>query len=144
MGTPENGYDPREALLGYKQGLKALMRKADREKVPQGLVDVSGKELHTEVETGPATVCILLLAFLNRHPMVPDDFHNVPRSKKGIESYVRPDGGVYLGTYELPKDPGGAVMVWGDANMDPHKAAAASLAYRKKLQETFVYKEDVR
>ena len=132
-------YDPKSAVLGYREGLRQLLRKAERDEAPHGLIDKDGTAYHAAESSGPATVCVLLLAFLKRHPMVPGDFHNVERTKQGIENYVRPDGGVYLGTYELPKDPGSAVMVWGDPAMGPVKAAAASLAYRKKLTDAFLH-----
>lgn len=129
----ERTYDPRSAFLGMRSGLKALAKKAKREERPSGLVTAKGEVIESVVSTGPATCCVLLLAFAKSAPMVPDDFHNVPRTKEGIESYVRPDGGIYLGSYELPNDPGGVVLVWGDPAMSQEQAAAASLAYRKKL-----------
>lgn len=129
-------YDPRSALIGRRNGILMMERQKRREAVPQGLVDATGESLpSTATETRPATCCVLLLAFMNQHPMVPEDFHNVPRTRKGIEEYVRPDGGVYLGAFELPKDPFGTVLVWGDPNMTREQAAAASLAYRQKVVE---------
>lgn len=133
----ERTYDPRSAFLGMKAGMKALAKKSKKDAPHKGLISVSGEDLVPTVSTGPATCCVLLLAFAKGAPMVPDDFHNVPRTKEGIEAYVRPDGGIYLGAYELPNDPGGVVLVWGDPAMSQEQAVAASLAYRKKLQTLF-------
>lgn len=139
--SSDRTYDPRSAFLGMKAGMKALAKKTKKES-PKGLITVSGEALNPTVSTGPATCCVLLLAFAKDAPMVPDDFHNVPRTKEGIESYVRPDGGIYLGAYELPNDPGGVVLVWGDPAMTQEQAVAASLAYRKKLQTLFTEGHD--
>lgn len=130
-------YDPKSALLGMRAGMKALQRKAERAQRPVGLVSSKGKALREEVVQGIDTCCVLLLAFTNRHPMIPDDFHNVERNAKGIQEYVRPDGAIFLGTFELPKDPASAVLVYGDPAMTQEQAAAASLAYRRRLQDAF-------
>ena len=135
---PDRPYDPKSAVLGMREGMKALAAKQKRSEPPRGIVSMSGEQMTPTVSTGPATCCVLLLAFLHNSKMVPDDFHNVPRTKAGIEGYVRPDGGIYLGAYELPHDPGGVVLVWGDPAMSQEQAVKASLAYRKKLQTLFV------
>lgn len=132
----ERTYDPRTAFLGMRTGLKQLTAKAKRADAPRGLVNLSGDITTPAISTGPATCCVLLLAFAKDAPMVPDDFKNVPRTKDGIANYVRPDGGVYLGAFELPHDPGGVVLVWGDPAMSQEQAVKASLAYRRKLHET--------
>ena len=129
-------YDPKSAYLGMRAGMKALAKQAKRDEVPSGLVMASGEQYTPTVTRGADTCCILLLAFAKRAAMVPDDFHNVPRTKDGISAYVRPDGGVYHGAYELPNDPGGVVLVWGDPAMSQEQAVKASLAYRRKLHET--------
>jgi hypothetical protein len=136
-------YDPRKAFLGMKAGMKQLAKQAKREEVPMGLVGTDGSALTPSVSTAPATCCVLLLALAHRSPMVPDDFHNVPRTKAGIESYVRPDGAIYLGAYELPNDPGGVVLVYGDPAMTQEQAVAASLAYRKKLNTLFTERPQI-
>lgn len=130
-------YDPRSAFLGMKEGLRLLKSKSERQQVPLGLVASDGSAMASTQPKGPATCCVLLLGFINRHPMVPDDFHNVERTSDGIKQYVRPDGGVFLGTFELPKQQGSAVLVYGDPSMTQEEAAAASLAYRRKLQESY-------
>lgn len=133
----ERPYDPKTAVLGMRDGMKTLAKQAKRTEIPRGIISVSGEQMTPTVSSGPATCCVLLLAFAKNAQMVPDDFHNVPRTKEGIEAYVRPDGGIYLGAYELPNDPGGVVLVWGDPAMTQEQAVAASLAYRKKLQTLF-------
>ncbi len=130
-------YDPKTAFLGMRAGIKALAQQSKRTELPKGLIKASGEQYTPTVSTGPETCCVLLLAFAKNAQMVPDDFHNVSRTKAGIEAYVRPDGGIYLGAYELPNDPGGVVLVWGDPAMSQEQAVAASLAYRKKLQTLF-------
>lgn len=131
-----DAYDPRSAYLGLQQGLKTLQSQATAAQPPVGLIDVHGAPVSAQVDTAPKTCCVLLMAFMHRHPMVPDDFHNVPRTKAGIEAYVRPDGAIYLGAYELPKDPFGTVLVWGDPALTQAQVAAASIAYRKKVVDT--------
>lgn len=130
-------YDPKSAVLGLREGMNALKAKQKRHAIPKGIVGLDGAEISPKIETGPATCCLLLLAFLHKHPMVPDDFHNVPLSKAGITEYVRPDGAIYLGTFELPNDPGSAVLVYGDPAMSQAQAAAASLTYRRKITQGF-------
>jgi hypothetical protein len=107
--------------------------------VPVGLVNEQGIEIHPLAKI--ETCCILLLAFTAGSPMVPDDFHNVPKSGTGLREYVRPDGGVYLGSFEAPNDPGGCVVVYGDPMMTEKQAVQASLRYRRKLMQNFMDSE---
>lgn len=131
-------YDPRSAFLGMKQGMTALAKQSSAEAVPQGLIGVDGAPLTPLISTTPQTCCVLLLALVHKSPMVPDDFHGMDVNKKNIERYVRPDGACFLGAFELPKDPYGTVLVYGDPAMSFEQAAAASLAYRQKLLDHHV------
>lgn len=136
-------YDPKSAFLGMKSGMRTMQAHAKTQEVPQGIVGMDGKLMAPTISLQAQTCCVLLLAFLNRAPMVPDDFFAVPLTKDGIEAYVRPDGAIYLGTFELPRDPGGAVMVWGDPALSYEATAAASIAYRQKLVGSFTEGSDL-
>ena len=85
------------------------------------------------IETCP----ILLLAFTERSPMVPDDFHNVERSGKGLREYVRPDGGVFLGAFQPAGEKDGVVVVFGDPAMSQGAAQRIALQYRQQLIERY-------
>lgn len=131
---PEKGYDPRRALLGMREGMKQLKARQKAERAPSGLVDANGQMVAAPTEAPkPSTYCFLLLAFAHGSPMMAEDFHNVPKNGAGLKAHTRPDGGVYLGTFELPKDPGGAVVVFGDPDMSREEAAASSLAFRQQF-----------
>jgi hypothetical protein len=113
--------------------MKQLASQDQAKEPPKGLVSVHGDLLSPVTDVGPQTCCVLLMALTAKAPMVPDDFHNVTITKAGLEAYVRPDGAIYLGAFELPNDPYGTVCVWGDPAMSFQQAAAASIAYRRKL-----------
>ena len=81
----------------------------------------------------PDTCAILLLAFTKGAKIVPDDFHAVEKTGKGLREYVRPDGGVYLGAFQPVGEPDGVVIVYGDPAMSQRDAQRIATQYRDQL-----------
>jgi hypothetical protein len=98
-----------------------------------------------DVQTGSKLCVIPLLAFARQSPTLPDDFHtdvekiiaDAPHVRAGkavsgwLQAHVRGDGAVYLGTFDVPHEKGGALVVYGDPNTTEQQARQASLAYRR-------------
>lgn len=93
----------------------------------------SGGRPAASPSASPAACALLLLAFMNGSSMVPDDFSAVGKTADELRSYVRPDGGVYLGAFEVVDDPGGVVVVFGDPAMSRAEAQDIALHYRAQL-----------
>jgi ATP-dependent Clp protease adapter protein ClpS len=98
-----------------------------------------------DIQSGPKLCVIPLLAFARQSPTLPDDFltdvdtivADAPHVRAGkavslwLQAHVRGDGAVYLGTFDVPHEQGGALVVYGDVNTTEAQARQASLAYRR-------------
>jgi len=127
-------YDPRGALTVVQDAIRRntpVIHGEDGRPMGGGLVDEEGNAYAPQVR--PETVCFLLVQWCAGLAVIPDDFHNVPKTAGGLREHVRPDGGVYLGLFETPADPAGAVVVYGDPLMDIKDAMRRSLQYRAKV-----------
>lgn len=129
------GSKPRYSPLSALKQLTSY-QEPETARPPGGLVDAQGIEIPERPRI--ETCCILLLAFVSGSPMVPDDFHTLPKSAAALKDYVRPDGGVYLGSFQAPNDPAGVVVVFGDPMSSQRQAVQASLRYRRRLQQDFL------
>lgn len=124
-------YDPRSALRMFrkaKQDGTAIAVEAS------GLVDASGTPAAAPV-TRPQTLCVLLVGFVFGTSVLPDDFDRVEKSAGALKAHTRPDGGVFLGAFEMPHDPAGVVVVFGDPLMEMRDVIAASQRFRADLLE---------
>lgn len=122
-------YDPTSALRVVRDALRAQSKGTD----PSGLLDEHGDPVYT-VSARPETLCLLLKAFTDDAGALPEDFKDVPHTAAGIRTHERPDGGVYIGAFDAPKDDLGVVLVYGDPAMSIERAVNYSLAFRKKLR----------
>ena len=116
-------YDPKSVLPAFRKAGLGMPR-----------VTAKKAEPTYSIKPGPATLCFPLMAFVMSAPALPDDFHNVTRSSDGLKSYVRPDGGVFLGLFELPNDPQSTIVVFGDPLMELAEAKRVSIQFRRRLQ----------
>jgi hypothetical protein len=78
-------------------------------------------------------LCFPLMAWLDKNDALPQDIKDLPTSSKALKEHVRPDGGVYLGAFELPDDSGSTVIVFGEATTRHEDAKNASILFRQKL-----------
>lgn len=77
--------------------------------------------------------CFPLMAFAMRDEHLPQDIKDLPTSSKSLKEHVRPDGGVYLGAFELPDDAGSTIVVYGEATTTQDEAKQASILFRQRL-----------
>lgn len=87
-----------------------------------------------ELKAKPEPLCFPLMAFVERSRNLPEDFHGLAPSSQSLKAHVRPDGGVFLGLFELPNQEGSGIVVFGDPLMARDEAIGVSIAFRRKLQ----------
>jgi hypothetical protein len=115
-------YDPKSAAQAFRQATR-----------PSGSpVGAPVNQAYSRADR-PQTLCILLLGFVAGTAVLPDDFDNVERTATALKAHVRPDGGVYLGAYQAPRDAAGVVVVFGDPLMEQKEAMQSSIVFRGKL-----------
>lgn len=126
------GYSPMGVLGMLKEkGVHVPVGK-DFGKPIKPLLDAAG-----DVVKIPEPCAILLLAFTKGSKMVPDDFHNVEKTGAALKTYVRPDGGVFLGAFQVASEHDGVVVVFGDPAMSTGAAQKIALHYRARLLEQY-------
>jgi hypothetical protein len=127
-------YNPKRALKLLKSAMQE--RKAERASTG-GLVNMVGKEYAPRRKA--EVVCFFLLEWLGGglDEYLPDDMKramicaaNVPIGE-ALRRHERPDGGVYIGSFELPDAPGSMVVVFGDPLMERQEAIVMTHQFRK-------------
>lgn len=103
--------------------------KLDTSDVPAEPVDLPPPE--SEPVQAPL-LCFPLAAFTQYDDSLPPDFRTVERSGTGLKSHVRPDGAVFLGLFEIPKEPHTGIVVFGPQGTKPEIANAVSQQYRQE------------
>ena len=135
MKKPQGPYNPMNVLSMLKSKGVAVPVGTNFGK-KASLVDAHGEALYEKlgvIETCP----VLVLAFMNNSPAVPDDFHGVDKTGAALKAYVRPDGGVYLGTFQAHHEPDGMIVVFGDPAMRQSDAQRIAMHYRTQLMERY-------
>ena len=132
MKKPEKPYTPMGVLNMMKAKGVRVPVGTDFGKPTKAVLDAAG-----DVVKIPEPCAILLLAFTKGSKMVPDDFHNVGKSGAALKTYVRPDGGVYLGAFQVQGEVDGIVVVYGDPAMSTGAAQKIALRYRQRLMEQY-------
>lgn len=131
----KTGYDPRGVLTMLKNKGVAVPVGTNFGK-KSTLTDAAGDPVY-EAPKPIATCAFLLLAFTNGSQLVPDDFHGIEKSGKALKAYVRPDGGSYLGAFQVANEPDGVVVVFGDPATSTEEAQRVAMHYRTVLQERY-------
>ena len=75
-------------------------------------------------------LCFPLSAFIHNDPGLPPDFQSVERTGQGLKQHLRPDGAVFLGLFEIPKEPHTGIVVFGPPNTSVGIANQCSQQYR--------------
>lgn len=116
-------YNPRSAIGAAIRGM-------------DGYVKQHSKPAPVElVKPTAAAPCAVLLRSIVEGGPVPDDFANVPKTADGLRSFVRADGAVYRGAFELQGKPGSIVMVWGDPSLSMKGAERIATQERPALEQ---------
>lgn len=110
-------YDPKSALRAFRHHKVGLPKPQDQ----------------YTIKPRPQLLCVLLTDFSKRAPSLPDDLQALERTGTAIKDHVRGDGGVFLGSYELPHTPSSVVLVWGDPLLDPSAVIRATHQFRRDL-----------
>ena len=132
---PEKAYSPMNVLGMLKsKGVQVPVGKDFGKKALT--VDASGVPVYEKVKA-IETCAILLLAFTKGAKMVPGDFHNVPKTGAALKTYVRPDGGVFLGAFQAHGESDGVIVVFGDPMMSTGAAQKVAMQYRARLREQY-------
>jgi len=126
-------YDPKSALKIFANHARA-QRAVNRLTIGASKDPYEGRQK-------AETLCVLLASFVNGSAVLPDDFDTVEKTGKGLKAHVRPDGGVFVGAFELPHDPTSVIVVYGDPLMDGKEAVYASLSFRRLLRQQLELEE---
>jgi hypothetical protein len=100
----------------------------DVENAPRG---TSVPEAESEPVQAPL-LCFPLAAFTTYDDSLPPDFRMVERSGSGLKNHIRPDGAVFLGLFEIPKEPHTGIVVFGPQGTSSQIANAVSQQYRQE------------
>lgn len=117
-------YNPLKAIRGATKAMNHRLRE-------EGHVVQTGDSLATTTHTEAAPCCILLRSLTDGGP-VPDDFNRLKLSGASLKEHVRPDGGVYLGAFEVQGQKDSLVIVYGPLRLKD-KAERLSILERPAL-----------
>lgn len=117
-------YDPKSALKILKKNNAMPARKPVGPHVPDPY----------QMKARPQPLCFPLAAFLDKAQSLPDDIKALPTSSKALKGHRRPDGGIFIGLFELPDQPASGIVVFGDPLMSRDNAIAVSIHFRQRLQ----------
>ncbi len=116
-------YDPKSALKILKKNNAMPARKPVGPNIPDAY----------RMGSRPQPLCFPLMAWLDGAKALPEDILAVPLSSKVLKEHVRPDGGMFLGLFELPDQPASGIVVFGDPLMSRENAIAVSIHFRRRL-----------
>lgn len=123
-------YDPRSAIRRATRSMNDYVKKHER---PIRLVGDGDATTPIASATEPALCVVLLKALTDGvHSIVPDDFHSL-RTADGIKAHVRPDGAVFLGSFELQNAPDSLCLVYGPTGTTLAKAERSATLERPAL-----------
>lgn len=126
-------YDPKSAAWALARHMK--QRQQATAENPSSLLPQLVDESGTAFKKAPDSVVFFLLEWLGGGLKLPEDFATVGTSAKALKEHTRPDGGVYLGAFDLKDAEGSTVIVFGDPLMDEPHAIQLTHAFRKHHAE---------
>ncbi len=124
-------YDPKTAARALRKHQNDSLPRTDK---PTGIVTSKGEPTYA-VKKRPETFAMPLRAFAEYAAALPADFRDVERSGAGLKAHTRPDGGVYIGAFDMPDDASNTILVFGDPLMPLDVAKHVSILFRRKLMQ---------
>lgn len=119
----DSKYSPLKAIRRATRSMNSAVQKAEASWSVPPIISTTEK----------SAPCAVLLKSFTDDVMLPDDFNSVGKSGAAIKAYVRPDGAVYQGAFQMQGQPDSVVMVWGDPSMEPDEAERIATMERPAL-----------